>query len=76
MRSRVLGKFAGDHAGEDLPADLLVLAEAAADEDMVSVQTFAREFGFGAEAADVAHVMLGAGIRATGEMNVDRVGRA
>ena len=58
---------------EDLAAERFVVAEAAANEDVVAFFGFAGDFDGGAEEADVADVMLGAGVRAAGEMDVDRL---
>ena len=53
-------KFTGGHTREDLAAYGLVLPEAAADKDVIGVEGFSADFGFGAEAADVTDIMLGA----------------
>src|SRR5262245_18070990 len=55
---------------EDLPADRLVCPKTAADENVVTIHAFTAELRLRAEQADVAHVMLGAGVRAAGEMDV------
>src|SRR6185312_16925871 len=55
------------YAAENLPADGLVFPETAADEDVIGIHAFAGDFCLGAEAADVSHVMLRAGVGATGE---------
>ena len=47
-----------------------MLAKAATNENMVSIDAFAADFGFGTEATDIADVMLSAGIRAAGQMDV------
>src|ERR1035441_2132407 len=52
-------QFRRAHAGKNLPANRLVFAKAAADENMVAVLAAHLR----AEAADVAHVMLRAGIQ-------------
>ena len=59
-------------AGEDLPAHGLVCAKAAADENVVAVLALARDFRLRAEQADVAHVVLRAGVRAAGDVDVHR----
>ena len=56
---------------EELAAEEFVITEAAADEDVVAFFGFAGDFDGGGEEADVADVMLGAGVGATGEMDVD-----
>ena len=65
--------FGGEDSGEDLTAYRLVFSEAAADEDVIGFETFAAEFGSCAEAADVAHVMLGAGMGAAGDVDINRL---
>src|SRR6187401_3547207 len=57
---------------EDLSSDRLVFAESTTEEDVITVQRLARALGLGTEQANVTHVVLGAGIRATGEVNVHR----
>jgi hypothetical protein len=54
-----------------LAPDGLMPAEAAADENVVGIDAFAAHFGFDAETADIAHVMLGTGVGTSREMNVD-----
>src|SRR4051812_31416445 len=58
---------------EHLPAGSLILPKAATDEHVIALQRLARNFHLGAEQPDVAHIMLRAGIRATGKMDVDRL---
>ena len=58
---------------EHLPSDGLIPAEAATDEDVVTFDGFAGYFDFRAEQADVPHVVLRAGVRAAGQVNVDRL---
>ena len=58
---------------EDLPPDGLSFPKAAADEDVIAVHRFAGDFDLRAEQPDVAHVVLRAGIRAAGEVDVDRL---
>ena len=56
---------------EDLAAEGFVFGKAPADEDVVALFGFAGDFDGGAEEADVAHVMLSAGIGAAGEVDVN-----
>src|ERR1041385_1773979 len=57
---------------EDLTPDRLVFSKTAANKHVISFEGFASDFYFRAEQPDVAHIMLGAGVRATGEVNVHR----
>src|SRR5262245_51376987 len=50
-----------------------MMSKAAADEEMVGVDALAVDARFGAKAANVTDVVLGARIWATGDMNVDRL---
>src|SRR5438477_620360 len=61
------------NAVEDLTSDGFVLAETTADEDVITFHAFSSDFHFRAQQSDVTDVMLRAGVRATGKMNVDRV---
>ncbi len=56
-----------------LATDGLVVAKAAADEYVIAFDRFAGELHLGTEQADVAQVMLGAGIRAAGQVDIDRL---
>src|SRR5215217_5216125 len=66
-------QFAARDAVKNLPADRLVFAETASDEDVVPFNRFARDFYFGSEQSNVAHIMLRAGVRAPCEMNIQRM---
>ena len=66
-----LGQLVCCHTGEKLPANSLMLAKAAANKNVVGIDAFAADFGFCAEASDIADVMLSAGIRAASEMDID-----
>ena len=59
------------NALEDLAAEGFVFGEAAADEDVVAFFGFAGDFDARAEEADVADVVLGAGVGAASEVDVD-----
>src|SRR6478736_4598117 len=67
------GQFLRRDTGEDLPPDCLVLREAATDEEVIRILALAVDLGLRAETADVAHVMLRAGVRTTGDMDVHRL---
>ena len=54
----------------DLPSAGGVFSEPAADENVIGLATIPR---LRSEHADVAHVMLGAGIRTSREVNIDRL---
>lgn len=56
---------------EDLASERFVIAEAATDKDVIAFLRFARDFDRGAEETDISDVMLGAGVRATSEVDVD-----
>ena len=58
------------HAAEQFAAHGLVLAEAAADVNVVAFAFVGADPG--AQQADVAHVVLRAGVGASGEMDIDR----
>src|SRR5256885_744390 len=58
---------------EHLPPDGLVVTESATDEDVITFNCFAGYFDFRAEQTDVTQVMLRAGVRAAGQVNVDRL---
>src|SRR5258708_778759 len=66
-----LGQFVCCHAGEELAAYSLMLAKATTNENVVGINAFATDFCLGAEAPDIADVMLSAGIWAAGKMDVD-----
>ena len=53
------GQFTRKHAAKDLTADCLIFSKTAADEDVIGIESLTGNFCFGAEAADVTHVMLG-----------------
>src|ERR1051326_7820435 len=65
-------EIAEGDALKDLTADGVPRAEPAPDEDVVAIDRFAGHFDLGAQQADVPHVVLGAGVRATGEVDIDR----
>src|SRR5262245_35715135 len=65
-----IGQFARDDSRKDLAADSLVFPKAAAHKDVIAVKGLRADFCFCAEAADVAHIMLGTGIWAAGQVNV------
>ena len=67
--SIVAGSSLALHAGKNLAPHRLILAKAAADENMIAILAAHLR----AQTADVAHVMLRAGIRAAGEVNVHRL---
>lgn len=67
---RQLRLFGGE-PGEYWTTDFLIFAEAAAHEDVIAFDAFALDFDHRGEQADIAHVMLGAGMRAAGQMHVD-----
>ena len=62
------GQFVGADAAEDLAGDALLVVHAATEHEMV---TLAAVGELRAHAADIAAVVLGAGIRAAGEVDVD-----
>ena len=68
-----LRQFGGGNVAQDLASQLAPFAEAAADEDVVPLD-FRIPAGchLRAEQADIADVMLRAGMRAAGQVNVQR----
>src|SRR5690242_15681265 len=64
--------FDGD-VGEDLAADRLFISKTSPDKNVITFKRFSRDFHFCSQEADVAHVMLRAGIWTAGQMNVDRL---
>jgi hypothetical protein len=56
---------------KQLPTNLGVSAEGASNKNVVPFQRFSRHLYFRAEQANVTDVVLGAGIRTTGQMDVD-----
>ena len=87
LRAVTMGEISFEHSldrarcilGFDLTIDftaaLCLRAEAAADMDVIGLGSilFVRGLGFGAKKPDIANVMLRAGIRTTGEMNIQRL---
>src|SRR5262245_17528119 len=65
------GNLAERNSREDLPGHCPGIAITAANKDVVTLDGFAAHVHFHALQTDVAHVMLRARIRATGELNVD-----
>jgi hypothetical protein len=65
-----LGQFVSDHAAKELSTESLIFAKTAPDENVIGIDAFAAGFGFGAEAPDIADVVLSAGIRAACEVDV------
>ena len=61
------------HAGEYLATERLLVAEAAADKNVIAFECLAGNFHLGAEQPDVANVMLRTGMRTAREMNVQRM---
>src|SRR5690606_27131881 len=59
----------GTEAAEECAADALLVVHAAADDQVVA---FGAVLELGADEADVAAVVLGAGVRAAGEVDVER----
>src|SRR5207248_6975323 len=64
-------RLVGRDGAEDLAAEVLVGPVAAADEDVVAFDRLVAGLDLGAEQADVAEVVLGAGVRAAGQVDVD-----
>jgi hypothetical protein len=67
------GKFLGADRRKNLAADSLLLPKTPSDEHVICLDTLSGQSGFRAQTADVAHVMLSAGVRTTGKMNVHRL---
>ena len=66
-------KFAERNTREDLPANARVRAAAAAENNIVSFHRFAADIDLNALQADITDVVLRTGIRAAGDMDVDRM---
>src|ERR1044071_8918390 len=62
-----LRQFSHGHAGENLPTHGLIRAKTAANKNMITFTAL----DFRAQQSDVAHEMLGAGIRTTGQMDIE-----
>ena len=58
-------------AVKNLAADGFLVAEAASDEDVVTFAGFTGDFHLGSQEADIANVMLGAGMGTAGEVDID-----
>src|SRR5215210_792213 len=69
-----LRRVFGLHVGVDQLGDGGVAAEAAADMDVIALDLIVlADRDLGPDEADVADVMLGAGVRAAGQVDVDRL---
>jgi hypothetical protein len=66
-------QFAKGDASKDFLGDGLFFSETATEHHMVSVDAFAALVHLCSYQADVAHVVLRAGIRTTGQMDINRL---
>src|SRR5580765_4620118 len=62
-----LRQFHYRHAAENLPADRLVPTETSTDKNMITFLTL----DLHAQQPDITHVMLGAGVRTAGQVDIE-----
>ena len=66
-------EFVKRNATENLASDGLIWSKSAPDKDMIPFERFSGDFDFCPEQANVAHVMLRAGIGAASQVNIERL---